>query len=31
MTEKPDRLVRTERESVDLRAEWERNAPGFIA
>ncbi len=31
MSDKPDGLARVERESADLRAEWERNAPGFIA
>jgi SAM-dependent methyltransferase len=31
MSDKPDKLVRVERERADLRAEWERNAPGFVA
>ena len=31
MSEKPDGMTRTRRASADLRAEWERNSPGFIA
>ena len=31
MSEKPDGIARSRRASADLRAEWERNAPGFIA
>jgi len=31
MSDKPDGLVRVERASADLRAEWGRNAPGFVA
>jgi SAM-dependent methyltransferase len=31
MSEKPEGIARVRRPSVDLRAEWERNAPGFVA
>jgi len=31
MSEKPDGLVRVRRSSADLRTEWERNAPAWIA
>jgi SAM-dependent methyltransferase len=31
MSEEPDGLVRVRRSSADLRAEWERNAPAWIA
>ncbi len=31
MSEKPDGLVRVRRSSADLRAEWEQNAPAWIA
>ncbi len=31
MSEKPEGIVRKRRASADLRAEWERNAPGFVA
>ena len=31
MSEKPDGLVRVRRSSADLRAEWEANAPAWIA
>jgi SAM-dependent methyltransferase len=31
MSEKPEGLVRVHRATADLRADWERNAPGFVA
>jgi SAM-dependent methyltransferase len=31
MSEKPEGITRVRRASADLRAEWERNSPGFIA
>jgi len=31
MSEKPDGLIRVHRATADLRADWERNAPGFVA
>src|SRR5262245_24718092 len=31
MSEKPDGLIRVRRTTADLRAEWERNAPAWIA